>query len=531
MRSFINWFLGIDWLGLPRRVPRLWRRSLQFRAVALSVIFTSIAIGAIGIYMSIAVSSDLFNSRLDQVLRQSQRAQQAAQRIFDSGVASDRASVQNLLDSSLITVRDTSSSSRLAFYRVPTSQVSPLAPQNFASEELSGSVISPTLRISVRGGAGEQYWQSVTLTENGTSVPGVVVGSLVSIPSAGDYELYIAYSFAESEKTLAFMTQSLWFAGICLIIIIGAISWFVARIVVRPIRVAAQTSAKLAAGDLSARVPELGEDVLTTLARNFNDMARSMQTQVTSLEELSSMQQRFVADVSHELRTPLTVVHLAGDRLYEMRDQFEPSVRDTVDMLHSSVDRFTVLLRDLLEISRYDARTIKLDLEPTNLVHLVSEVCDELGPLAARHGSMLSVVSPGGHCEALVDSSRIRRIIVNLLGNAIEHGEGKPITVEVDSNSTAVSVVVDDRGVGLTQDQLAQVFDRFYRADPSRKRTLGGTGLGLSIAMEDAKIHRGTLEAWGIPGEGCRFRLTVPRDMSIRWTASPIPLERGAEHV
>ena len=347
----------------------------------------------------------------------------------------------------------------------------------------------------------------------------------MTLPSAGEYELYIAYSFAESAKTLDFVTQVLWVAGIGLIILIGAISWFVARIVVRPIQVAAATSKKLADGDLSARVPELGEDVLSELARNFNAMARSMQRQVTSLEELSSMQQRFVADVSHELKTPLTVVRLAGDLLYQKREQFEPTVRDTIAQLHGSLDRFSGVLGDLLEISRYDAKTVKLELEPTNLVHLASDVCAELEPIAAERGSVIEVVSPGGHCDAEVDAQRIRRIIVNLLGNAIEHGEGKPIRVEIDSNKTAVSVVVEDHGIGMNDEQLAQVFDRFYRADPSRKRTLGGTGLGLSIALEDARIHNGSLEAWGRVGRGSRFRLTVPRDPEQAWTASPLPLE------
>jgi two-component system sensor histidine kinase MtrB len=529
MRSFTSWFLAIDWIGLPRRIPHLWRRSLQFRAVGLSVLFAGIAIVAVGVYMSVAISNDLFHSRLEQVLGQSQRAQASAQRIFDSGVASDRAGVQNLLDTSLVAIRDTSSSSLVAFYRVPSGPASALAPQDFASSELSGTAITPGLRQSVQEGLGSQFWQSVTLNEGGASVPGVVVGSLVSVPSAGDYELYIAYSFAQSEQTLAFVTQVLWLAGLGLIILIGAISWFVARIVVRPIKVAAQTSQKLAAGDLSARVPELGEDVLSTLARNFNDMARSMQSQVMSLEELSSMQQRFVADVSHELKTPLTVVRLAGDLLYQKRDQFDPTVRSTISELHGSLDRFTVLLGDLLEISRYDAKNVTLELEPTNLVHLASDVCSELEPIATERGSSIEVISPGGHCDAIVDSRRIRRIIVNLLGNAIEHGEGKPIRVEVDSNSTAVSIVVEDQGVGLDDEQLSQVFARFYRADPSRKRTLGGTGLGLSIALEDARIHKGSLEAWGRPGVGARFRLTVPRDPSMRWTASPLPLEGGVD--
>lgn len=489
--------------------------------------FAGLAIVAVGSYMSIAISNDLFQSRLEQVLSQSQRAQAAAQRIYDSGVATDRAGMQSLVDSSLVSIRDTSSSSLLAFYRAPGAEISPLAPQNFASPELSGTVITPALRASVQGGDGAQFWQSVTLRDSGSNVPGVIVGSLVTLPTAGVYELYMAYSFDESAKTLDFITQVLWVAGIGLILLIGAISWLVARMVVRPIQVAAETSQKLAAGDLSARVPELGEDVLSKLARNFNDMARSMQRQVTSLEELSSMQQRFVADVSHELKTPLTVVRLAGDLLYKKRDQFEPTVRDTISELHGSLDRFSGVLGDLLEISRYDAKTVKLELEPTNLVHLATDVCAELEPLATERGSVIEIVSPGGHCDAVVDSRRIRRILVNLLGNAIEHGEGKPITVEVDSNSTAVSIVVEDNGIGMSDDQLAQVFNRFYRADPSRKRTLGGTGLGLSIALEDAKIHNGSLEAWGAPGVGSRFRLTVPRDPAQPWTASPLPLEKS----
>jgi two-component system sensor histidine kinase MtrB len=531
MRAFFARLLAINWLRLPSMIRRAWRQSLQFRAVGLSAFFAGVAIVGVGVYMSLAISNDLFHSRLNQVLTQSEHAQQSAQRIFDSGVATDRAGVANLVSSSLVTIRDTSSSSLLAFYRVPTAEVSLVAPQDFASPEISGSTISLPLRTSVRQGDGAQFWQSISLEQNGHSVPGVVVGSLVNVPNAGDYELYIAFSFAEAEQTLAFITQVLWIAGIGLLILISVIAWFVARMVVRPIKVAAQTSQQLAAGDLSARVPELGEDVLTTLARNFNDMARSMQVQVTSLEELSSMQQRFVADVSHELKTPLTVVRLAGDLLYPKREEFAPNVRDSIDQLHGNLDRFSSLLNELLEISRYDAKTIKLELEPTNIVHLASGVAAELEPLAQERGIEISIKSPGGHGEVIVDPRRIRRVLVNLLGNAIEHGEGRPVTIEIDSNSTAVSVVVEDHGTGLTEEQAAQVFNRFYRADPSRKRTLGGTGLGLSIALEDSRIHNGTLDVWSRLGEGSRFRLTIPRDPGVRWTASPLPLAREDSNV
>jgi two-component system, OmpR family, sensor histidine kinase MtrB len=275
--------------------------------------------------------------------------------------------------------------------------------------------------------------------------------------------------------------------------------------------VAAQTSEKLASGQLEERIPERGEDVIATLARSFNRMADSLQQQIIKLAELSRVQQRFVSDVSHELRTPLTTIRLAGDVLYDQRHSFSPTAGRTAELLHAQVERFEVLLADLLEISRYDAGAVELDLEPTNLVRLVEDSVESVRPLADERGSDLRVVAPGGYFDAEVDARRIRRILRNLVGNAIEHGEGKPIVVTVDSNETAIAIAVRDNGIGMDEADVARVFDRFWRADPSRKRTIGGTGLGLSIALEDAALHEGVLEVWSRKGEGTCFRLTLPR--------------------
>ncbi|RAF55092.1 two-component sensor histidine kinase, partial [Burkholderia multivorans] len=108
--------------------------------------------------------------------------------------------------------------------------------------------------------------------------------------------------------------------------------------------------------------------------------------------------------------------------------------------------------------------------------------------------------------------------------NAIEHGEGKPIDVYVASNAEAVAVSVRDHGVGMNEEQVEHVFDRFWRADPARKRTLGGSGLGLAISLEDAHLHNGWLQVWGNPGEGSCFRLTIPRRPDQEITSSPLPL-------
>ena len=246
------------------------------------------------------------------------------------------------------------------------------------------------------------------------------------------------------------MQQTLAIGGSRSIVLIGAVTVIVVRLVVGPVQLAAETSEKLAAGQLEVRIPVKGDDVIATLARSFNGMAASMQNQITRLAALSQVQQRFVSDVSHELRTPLTTIRLAGDVLYDQRESFPPATARTAELLHTQVERFELLLADLLEMSRYDAGAVDMDTEPTNLVRLVEEAIDSVHSLAESKGSELSLNAPGGYFEAEVDSRRIRRILSNLLGNAIDHGEGKPIVTWVDSDRDAVAIAVRDYGVGMT---------------------------------------------------------------------------------
>ena len=195
-----------------------------------------------------------------------------------------------------------------------------------------------------------------------------------------------------------------------------------------PVQLAAETSEKLAAGELEVRIPVKGDDVIATLARSFNGMAASLQNQITRLAALSQVQQRFVSDVSHELRTPLTTIRLAGDVLYDQRESFPPATARTAELLHTQVERFELLLADLLEMSRYDAGAVDMETEPTNLVRLVEDADRGSARRSpSRRAPSCAWSRPGGYFEAEVDARRIRRIMQNLLGNAIDHGEGKPI--------------------------------------------------------------------------------------------------------
>ena len=267
----------------------------------------------------------------------------------------------------------------------------------------------------------------------------------------------------------------------------------------------------------------VGTEDLAGLARSMNHMAAELDKKLTELQNLSMVQQRFVSDVSHELRTPLTTIRMAGEVLHSHRDEFDAASRRSSELLSAEVDRFEELLTELLEISRFDAGAAELSLDEVDLASLAQDEVNSLEPLAEQSGTRIGLLVDGA-CVAEVDSRRIRRILRNLITNAIEHGERRPITVTVSGDEAAVAIAVRDHGVGMTAAETRQVFDRFWRADPSRGRRVGGTGLGLSISLEDARLHGGWLNAWGRPGLGAQFRLTLPRTAGASFHASPLPL-------
>ncbi len=517
-----------DWRSWPDQIVRLWRRSLRFRTLAVTLGLTALTILVALVWMALAIQNDLFDSRTQQMMGEASRATASAQATLDAAeVGGDVVAIQNLMENVRIAVARQSSTDMVAAFRI-SSAPSALAPLDFEQGGLTSDMISDGLRTAVQGNSELQWWQSAGFdTPEGGTVPGIIIGQQLIVPEVGPYELYLGYDLASESNTLQFIQITLWVVGAALVLLIGAISWFVLRSVTKPIAQAADTSAKLAAGDLGVRLPVTGEDEFATLGRSFNAMADSIEGQIKELAELSLVQQRFVSDVSHELRTPLTTIKLASDMLNDQRDDFEPTTARAAELMHAQVERFEVLLTDLLEISRYDAGSVDLEVEPTSLAHLVEDVIESMHQLAEQHGSDVRFVAPGGYSPVEMDPRRIRRIVRNLLGNAIEHGEGRPIVLTVDSDQRAVALGVRDYGMGMSHEDAERVFDRFWRADPSRKRTIGGTGLGLSIALGDAKLHGGVLAVWSELGRGTHFVLTIPRQGAALEGRSPIPVDPG----
>ena len=356
------------------------------------------------------------------------------------------------------------------------------------------------------------------------SGPQLIVGSVVFAPILGQYRLYHVFPLSAEERTLALVRRTAAIAGLLLVFLLALIALLVTRQVVSPVRMAARTAERLANGRLEERMKVRGEDELARLATTFNGMAEALQRQIQQLEDLSRVQRRFVSDVSHELRTPLTTVRMAADVLHEGRADYQPAAARSAELLQTELDRFESLLVDLLEISRYDAGAASLDTDDVDVVALLRRIVDQVAGLAERRGSDIVLSVPTTPVFAELDHVRVERVLRNLLVNAVDHAEGGPVEVSVAGDQHAVAIVVRDHGVGLKPGEASLVFTRFWRGDPSRARSTGGTGLGLAIALEDVRLHGGWLQAWGEPGVGAAFRMTLPRKAAALFDASPLPL-------
>lgn len=503
----------------------LFRKSLTARTVSATMLLSSIALVALGGFLSYSLANSFYQSRLDQVLRETERAVGSVQNTIAASALTDETALQTLLNSVVpsLEISGGSGTRQVALLRSPGQAQLQLF-QSPISRDLDLNSIPEELREAVRETSGTLSYTPITLTRDGVAIPGITVGTPLSIPLAGSFELYLVFDLAQEQQSLLLVQNALGIAGLILIFLFSGVSYFVTRRIVHPVELAATAAESLAEGKLDVRLSEKGSDVIASWSKSFNRMANNLQTQIEQLDSLSRMQRRFVSDVSHELRTPLTTIKLAGEVIFGNREKLDPALSRSAELLQNQIERFEKLLADLLEISRYDAGAVTPELELRDLNAVVGAAITGIEPLANSMGTEIKVDLPGKSVEAEIDADRIERLVLNLLSNAVEHGEGKPILVQVAENATSVAVCVTDSGVGMSKQQLERVFDRFWRADPSRKRTVGGTGLGLAISKEDAALHRGWLQVWSRPKRGSSFRLTLPKRKNSVISNSPLPL-------
>ncbi len=527
-----------------------WRRSLQVRVVVSTALLSSTVVLVLGMVLQTQIADRLLDNKTQAALLQAENSRAVVESelgVVDPSSASLAGRLTTAVDRLTNSDRagaNAAVASAGAFEPVlvdggPASVTGSGASDPNASDPNAGGPyaggtgqkvgpledVPAVLRSAVQRGA--LAYKITTVRRESTAVTMLAVG--MPVGSAGrSLQLYLLFPLTAEQRTLNLVQSTLVVGGLVLLGLIAGIASLVTRQVVVPVRQAAEVAERFADGHLEERIPVVGEDDTARLGTSFNEMAASIQRQIRQLEELGALQRRFTSDVSHELRTPLTTVRMAADMLYEARDELDPVLRRSAELLVHELDRFEVLLADLLEISRHDAGVADLLGETVDVRSTVRDAVAAVRAVAQRAGSELQLELPAAEVLAEIDSRRVERIVRNLVSNALDHGEGRPVRVTVAADESAVAVAVRDHGVGLQPGQEDLVFTRFWRGDPSRNRRTGGTGLGLSISLEDARLHDGWLQAWGEPGHGSTFRLTLPRSRGTELTSSPLPLAPDA---
>ncbi len=335
--------------------------------------------------------------------------------------------------------------------------------------------------------------------------PYLVVGTPVTFDSGtpSGLDVYAISSLRAEQDDTAGILDAVRDGLLPVLLLTVALALLAARTVLRPVRELGRATRRHAAGDLTSRVvvPK-GRDELADLARDFNDTAEALETSVDELREQEAKARRFVADVSHELRTPLAAMTMVATVLDEDAAQLPPDTAHAARTVSAETARLSRLVDDLMEMSRFDSGAARLNLGEVDLAETVRNT------LALRGWTerVRAELPPG--VRAVVDPRRIDVAVANLVGNALRHG-AEPVTVTLAPGGDWVTVEVADRGPGLAPDVLPHVFDRFYKADSARTRS-EGSGLGTAIALENARLHGGTIEVANRPDGGAVFTLRLP---------------------
>lgn len=503
------------------KLAQRWRTSIQLRVIGSVFASSLLVILALGFVLTSFVGRQLLDAKYNAATDEIDRARGIVEEQIRN--TDSAASPQMRINNARAALSDRTAESEQG------STGTVYEPVIIASDLTGGDISSPetnpvpdSLRDFVR--QGQVSVQYTTVDAAGGTYKALIIGSPVDSNIQG-LELYLVMPLDNEESTMVLMRGLLLAGAVVLMVLLVVIAWVFSQQLTVPVRTASRIAERFAAGHMRERMAVDGQDEVARLAISFNEMAENLSYQIRQLEEFGSLQQQFTSDVSHELRTPLTTVRMAADLIHANSEDLDPVTRRASELMNAELDRFEMLLGDLLEISRHDAGVANLSRELIDVRGVVKSTMGQLRALAEEVGCEIQLDLPDEPVMEEVDSRRVERILRNLLANAIDHSESRPVRVTMRRGAESLAVTVVDHGMGLKPGEADLVFNRFWRSDPSRERKTGGTGLGLAIAKEDAQLHGGRLEATGEPGLGACFRLTLPRKPGQEVRTSPLPLE------
>ncbi|MFE1902423.1 ATP-binding protein [Streptomyces gardneri] len=381
-----------------------------------------------------------------------------------------------------------------------------------STDRPTSSVITPELRARARENAESPHGSFQRVVKNGTPYLTMAVPALFHAFSADDAArptglvLYAVMELDEEEANVEAMVTAARDGALPALAVALIPALIASRGVLRPVRELGIAAHNMGRGRLDTRIHAKGSDELSDLARTFNESAAQLERSVAELRSAEARARRFASDVSHELRTPLAGMLAVTEVLDEdaAAGTLDSDTARAVRLVSAETGRLAVLVEDLMEISRFDARAAELHTDEVDAADCVRKT------LQNRHwtdpASVVPDLAPG--IRARLDPRRFDVVVANLVGNALRHG-GAPVTVRVYGEGDRFVTEVADRGPGIHPDVLPHVFDRFYKADPARTRS-AGSGLGLAITLENVLLHGGTVEAANRPEGGAVFTVRMP---------------------
>jgi signal transduction histidine kinase len=356
----------------------------------------------------------------------------------------------------------------------------------------TSDIPSSLQRLTNTNHAGEQIFSAEGQTFIGIGIP-IVLGNAYK-------SYFVIYPTTEQTHTLNVLLAALVIAAAVATVLGAVVGRWAARRALSPLRRAALAASAIASGELDTRIETGDASDLAVLATSFNSMVDALQNRI-------AREARFTSDVAHELRSPLTTLATALSVIESRRHELTERSQHALDLLSEEVKRFRILVTDLLEIARVDARADALSESLVEVGALITNVLEAAG----LEDLTVEIDEDTAHRWLYVDKRRIERIVTNLVQNAERYGGGVR-SVIVERSGAAIQIFVDDDGPGVPEEERERIFDRFARgATTAGSRGLGGgSGLGLALVAEHVKVHGGRVWVEDAPGGGARFAVELP---------------------
>jgi len=336
----------------------------------------------------------------------------------------------------------------------------------------------------------------------------------VALPVRGESGSFILYIKDNKQTVESLNRQMARMILVSMLVGLGIamlLNLILAKTLVTPIQSLTGAAEKVAAGDFSERPQIYGRDEIGVLATTFNDMADQLENTLDDLKRSEQMRREFVANVSHELRTPITSIRSYAETLSETPDIPKEMEEKFLGVIVGESDRMTKIVQDLLTLSRFDAGSISFTFETFSFEKSVRDVYNAMALEAQRHHHSFTVEIKDPLPEIRGDRARLEQVLINMISNAIKYThDGGRIRLTAGCTEDSVWATVRDNGIGIPEQDVPRVFERFYRVDKARSRESGGTGLGLSIAQEIVARHDGAMSIQSRQGQGTSITMTVP---------------------